>query len=87
MSSRLFYARGIEVSGGACVALFTNYRQLYEEERAKVAKLELELKQINDAVREDTLRALADSNQKLREAAATIATMQRVGIRDRGKGS
>ncbi len=53
------------------------YKQLYENEKLRTTKLELELRQLNETIREDALRSLADAHLALKIATETIETLRK----------
>jgi hypothetical protein len=59
----------------------SEYKKLYEAERARAERLELQLRQLNDQIRTESLRNLAEANRALKIAAETIETLKR-GRRD-----
>lgn len=48
------------------------WKQLYEEEKARSARLELELRQLNEMIRSDYQRSLADAVRALNAAIAMV---------------
>ncbi len=53
------------------------YKGLYERERARADRLELELRQLNDLIRTQSMKDLADAHMAIRAATETIATLRR----------
>lgn len=58
-----------------------NYKKLYEIEKIRADRLELELRQLNDTLRTESMRNLVDARNALKIASETIASLQR-GIDD-----
>lgn len=59
------------------MALFGGWQKAYEEEKARTARLELELRQLNELIRSDYARSLADAVRALNSAMATISSLKK----------
>jgi hypothetical protein len=57
--------------------VFGEYKRLYEEEKARCERLELQLRQLNELIRAESMRNLAEANRALKVAAETIETLRR----------
>jgi hypothetical protein len=53
------------------------YKKLYEQEKARTERLELQLRQLNELIRTESLRNLSEANRALKIAAETIETLRR----------
>jgi hypothetical protein len=57
--------------------VFSGWKRQYLDEKARTARLELELRQLNELIRSDYQRSLADSVRALNSAMATITTLRK----------
>lgn len=57
--------------------IFGGWHQAYEEEKQRTARLELELRQLNELIRSEYSRSLADAVRALNSAMSTISTLKR----------
>lgn len=53
------------------------WKRLYQEEKARTVRLETELRQLNELIRSDYQRSLADAVRALNSAMATIVTLRK----------
>jgi hypothetical protein len=53
------------------------YKMLYEKEKARADRLETELRLLNDSIRTDYLRRMAEANAALKIAEETINTLKK----------
>jgi hypothetical protein len=54
------------------------YKALYEAEKRRGDRLELELRQLNETIRTDSLRTLADAHRSLKAANETIMGLRKL---------